>query len=128
MTEEELEHFRTLLAEKRLEIMRDLGVLEEHSMNETSANSSGGLIYSDHMSDLGSDAMEREKAFLFASRDGAYLAQLEKALARIKGGTFGDCRECSQEIPVGRLEAVPTTTVCVPCKAKLAEEEQRKSA
>ena len=127
MTEQKLEGFKTLLTEKRIEILQDLGVLEEHSMNETSANSSGGLIYSDHMSDLGSDAMEREKAFLFASRDGAYLAQLDEALRRIQEGSFGFCRECGEEIPVGRLEAVPTTTICVPCKGKLAE-EKRKSA
>ena len=107
--------------------MEDLGLLEELSMNETSANSSGGLIYSDHMPDMGSDAMEREKAFLFASRDGAYLAQLEDALKRIQEGTFGICRECSEKIPADRLEAVPTTTICVPCKGRLAEEE-RKSA
>jgi len=128
MTKQELERFKTLLTEKRLENMKDLGVLEAHQMNETSANSSGGLLYSDHMPDMGSDAMEREKAFLFASRDGAYIAQIEKALKRIEDGGFGVCRECGLEIPEGRLEAVPTTTICVPCKGKLASGEHRKSA
>lgn len=128
MTEEELESFRKLLSEKRMGILKDLGVLEEHSMSQTSANSSGGHLYSDHMPDMGSDSMEREKAFYFASRDGAYLAQVEQALDRIQKGTFGICRECGAEIPVGRMEAVPTTTICVPCKGRLAEEAQRKSA
>ena len=121
MTENDLEHFRVLLKEKRLSIMKDLGLLEARSMNATSADSSGDLIYSDHMPDLGSDAIEREKAFLFASRDGAYLSQLEEALQRIQDRTFGVCRACGQDIPKERMEAVPTTTICVPCKEAQAE-------
>ncbi len=127
LTQESLKHFKQLLGEKRRSIMEDLGQIEEQSMNTTSADSSGSLIYSDHMPDLGSDAIEREKAFYFASRDGDYLAQLEASLKRIQDGIFGKCRSCEKEIPRERLEAVPTTTICVPCKLKLQKEE-RKSA
>jgi len=96
-------------------------------MKTTSAESSGDLTYSDHMAELGNSAMEREKAFLFASRDGAYLAQIEAALKRIENDTFGKCRACDCDIPLARLEAVPTTQICVPCKE--AEHAQpRKSA
>jgi RNA polymerase-binding protein DksA len=125
MTEQELLEFKGLLEEKRISIMRDLGLLETRSMNTTTADSSGGPIYSDHMSELGSDAIEREKAFMFASRDGAYISQLEDALARIKDGSFGTCRVCSQPIPIARLEAVPTTTLCVPCKEAEQDQKQR---
>jgi RNA polymerase-binding protein DksA len=92
-------------------------------MQITSAASSGDLTYSDHMPDLGNATMEREKAFLFAARDGAYLDQIEAALTRIKNREFGMCRACKAPIPRERLEAVPTTEVCVPCK-----ERQNKSA
>ena len=116
MTERDLQKFKKLLEEKRLSIVQDLGLLEERSMHTTSAESSGDLIYSDHMPELGSDAIEREKAFLFASRDGVYLSQIEEALRRVQDGTFGICRACGKKIPEERLEAVPTTTICVPCK------------
>ena len=102
MTEQELEHFRGMLAEIRLSIMRDLGLLETRSMQITTADASGGPIYSDHMPDLGSDSIEREKAFMFASRDGVYLSQLEAALTRIKDKTFGVCRVCEKSIPLER--------------------------
>ena len=101
MTDTDLDYFRALLEEKRISSMKDLGLIQSHSMKATSADSSGDLIYSDHMPDLGSDAIEREKAFLFASRDGT---------------SFGVCRVCGKEIPKERMEAVPTTTICVPCK------------
>lgn len=111
-----LAQFKVLLEEKRLSIMQDLGVIQTHSMKTTSAASSGDLTYSDHMGELGSSAMEREKAFMFASRDGVYLDQIESALKRIADGTFGLCRVCGCDIPLARLEAVPTTKICVPCK------------
>lgn len=127
MTEKEIEHFRTLLEDKRISIMRDLGLLEEHSMNANSGDASGDLTYSDHMPELGSDAIEREKAYYFAPRDGAYLAQLEEALGRIKAGTFGACRVCGKPIPKARIEAVPTATICVPCKES-DQQQRRRSA
>lgn len=125
---QDLEHFKRLLEEKRLSIMRDLGLLETRSMSTTTVDASGGPVYSDHMPELGSDAIEREKAFLFASRDGAYLAQVEEALKRIQAGTFGVCRACGKPIPKERMEAVPTTTICVPCKEAEHQKQKRRSA
>lgn len=122
-----LAQFKVLLEEKRLSIMQDLGVIQTHSMKTTSAASSGDLTYSDHMGELGSSAMEREKAFMFASRDGVYLDQIESALKRIADGTFGLCRVCGCDIPLARLEAVPTTKICVPCKEN-ENGQARKSA
>ena len=116
MKQKDLKRFVKILREKRLSIMDDLGLLESQSMNTTSADSSGDNIYSDHMPDLGSAAIEREKAFMFASRDGVYLGQLDAALKRIEDGSFGNCRVCCDEIPNARMEAVPTTTLCISCK------------
>jgi RNA polymerase-binding protein DksA len=127
MDQDDREYFRQILMEKRLEIQKDLGVVESHSMNTTSAESSGDLIYSDHMADMGSASMEREKAFLFASRDGAYLDQLDKAVQRLDDGTYGVCRVCDIEIPKARLEAVPTTKICVTCKELEAKEKAKRA-
>lgn len=127
MKQDDREYFRQILNEKKNEIRKDLGVLESHSMNNTSAESSGDLIYSDDMSDMGSAAMEREKAFLFASRDGAYLEQLDQAMLRLDDGTYGICRVCDINIPKARLEAVPTTKICVTCKELEAKEKARRA-
>ena len=118
MTKRDLVYFKHLLEDKRAAILKDLGTLQSQSMQITAAESSGDLTYSDHMPDLGSATMEREKAFLFASRDSVYLAQIDAALARIENRTFGMCRVCRAPIPRARLEAVPTTKICVPCKER----------
>jgi len=119
MDKRELEQFRKLLLEKREELLRDLGELRDSEVTSTLKDASGeNSAYSFHMADVGTDNMEREKAFFFATREGKYLTHIEKALERIENGTYGDCVDCEQPIPKERLKAVPTATRCVPCKEK----------
>jgi len=46
------------------------------------------------------------------------LEKLKNALNRIESGTYGICIRCREEIPEGRLQAVPETLICVPCAEK----------
>ena len=124
MRKKDLEYFEKVLLEKRAAMLDDLGHIENNSMSATQQDSSGDLsAYSFHMADLGTDAMEREKAFMFASRGGKYVDHVNAALERIKDGTFGICRECGGEIGRARLEAVPHATMCIQCKS--AEQAQK---
>lgn len=114
----ELAYFRDLIVERKKEILEDLEMLKANMMDVTTGeyvaeNSS----YSLHM-EQGTDTMEREKTFLFASREGKYLQYLEDALERIKKGTYGVCTDCGKLIDKGRLEAVPNAQLCVSCKLK----------
>ena len=45
----------------------------------------------------------------------AELAGLTQALQRIDQPGFGLCEACEEPIPMGRLKAMPTTTLCVKC-------------
>jgi RNA polymerase-binding protein DksA len=71
--------------------------------------------YSTHM-EQGTDANEREKTFLFASREGKFLNHLEDALVRIEKGEYGKCTTCGKLIEKERLEAVPHAQQCLQCK------------
>jgi RNA polymerase-binding protein DksA len=73
--------------------------------------------YSLHM-EQGTDAMEREKTFLFASREGKFLNYLDDALKRIEKGDYGYCTDCGKLIEKERLKAVPHAQLCVQCKLK----------
>ena len=119
MTEEELEFFKNLLLEKRSETNSTLAEIDRVARIEAAQESSEDRsAYSLHMADRGTDAMEREKSQLFAQRSGAYLDYVDEALERIDAGTFGACRVCGGEIGHQRLEAVPTATQCISCKAR----------
>lgn len=122
----ELAHFRNIILEKRKEILEELSILKESMMDVTTGEyASENSMYSTHM-EQGTDAMEREKTFLFASREGKFLNYLDDALRRIEKGTYGFCLDCIDEpkgycktcplIPKERLEAVPHAQLCVECK------------
>jgi DnaK suppressor protein len=76
------------------------------------------------MADQGTDAMEREKAFLFASKEGRYLYRIEEALRRLYSdpASFGICHSCKSPIPFERLDALPHARYCLDCKLKEEEE------
>ena len=119
MTEKDLHFFKALLLKKRAEANSTLAEFDRMARTEAAQEASEDRsAYSLHMADRGTDAMEREKSQLFAQRSGDYVEYLEEALARIEDGIFGTCRVCGQEISRARLEAVPTATQCITCKAK----------
>jgi RNA polymerase-binding transcription factor DksA len=114
--------------------MEELETLKESMMDVTTGEYvSESSTYSMHM-EQGTDAMEREKTFLFASRGSKFLNQLDDALQRIENGTYGICRVCQLLIPKERLEAVPTAQTCaeykntgVPCeRGRLALAKMKK--
>ncbi len=119
----DLRRFKTLILEKKKETMEELESLKETMMDVTTGEYvSESSTYSLHM-EQGTDAMEREKTFLFASRGSKFLSQLDDALLRIEDGTYGTCRVCHLLVPKERLEAVPTAQTCaeykntnVPCE------------
>ena len=43
------------------------------------------------------------------------LKQLQAAIARIDGGTYGVCTQCGEEISEQRLAALPYTMTCIAC-------------
>lgn len=52
----------------------------------------------------------------------ASLRDVEKALGRIKGGTYGICKYCQKEIDEKRLHARPSSSSCVECKKSFTQE------
>jgi RNA polymerase-binding protein DksA len=43
------------------------------------------------------------------------LEQVEAALERMEGGTFGTCENCHRSIDRERLEAIPYAALCIEC-------------
>ena len=46
------------------------------------------------------------------------LAAIDRALVRIAEGEYANCEACGEPIGEERLEALPTTTMCVACAEK----------
>jgi len=126
LTKKDLEYFKKLILQKREELLRELGYLKETGLEAPPKEAAGEhSAYTYHMADQGTDHEEREKAFLFASREGNYLYHLDLALERIEKGDYGYCVQCGEPISRERLEAVPHARLCFDCKSK---EENEKMA
>ncbi len=123
MKESELKKYEALLLAKKKEILAEMGVIGESHTN-TIKDATGDLSsYSYHMADQGTDNMEREMAFAYASKGGRLIYHIDEALRRIKNGTYGICHNCGKPIQRRRLNAVPHARLCIQCKS--AEEERK---
>jgi RNA polymerase-binding transcription factor DksA len=114
----ELQKFTKLIEREKQIVLQKLGMIEEE-IEGLRSNRSGNQSYSNHMADIGTDAMEQEQAFLHASKGTDYLLALEDALKRIEKGTYGVCENCGSKIPARRLEAYLAARLCVQCKSQM---------
>ena len=69
--------------------------------------------------DAAFDASGEEIASQLAELESKELAQVERALRRLKQGTYGKCEVCSVKIPVARLNALPFSTLCIKCQREM---------
>ena len=120
MPKKQLQYFEKRLLEERRRVLKELGHHDE-LFNKSDQSSDGDLsAYSFHMADQGSDAMEREKAVLFASQEGRFLWHIDQALRRLYKSpeTFGKCHNCGKDIAYERLDALPHARYCIDCKQR----------
>ena len=109
MNKVQLKKFKTLLKEKRDEIVKKAKQTLEEDMT-LDAND-----LPDEM-DLASSEYLQSFTFRLRGREKVFLDKIEKALRKIEDGSFGICEECGEEISIKRLEARPETTLCIRCK------------
>ncbi len=127
MNKKQRTHLEERLIEERDRVMKELGHYSE-SFSATLQASDGDLSsYSFHMADQGTDAMEREKQFLMASKEGRYLWHVNQALRRLYAdpNTFGKCQTCRRNINLERLDALPHARLCITCKEQEEDEQRR---
>jgi RNA polymerase-binding transcription factor DksA len=127
MKKDQLKHIEKRLVDERARVMKELGYYDD-AFNSTLQGSDGDLSsYSFHMADQGTDTMEREKQFLFASQEGRYLWHVNQALRRLYSAPeqFGKCHTCNQDIAFERLDALPHARLCISCKEKEEDEKRR---
>ncbi len=123
MKQAELKKYEQLLLDKRRQLLEEMGVIGETHIGTSIKDATGELSsYSYHMADQGTDTMDREMAFMFASKQGRLIYHIDEALRRIQDGTYGQCQSCGKPISQARLEAVPHARLCIECKS--AEEDK----
>jgi DnaK suppressor protein len=66
--------------------------------------------------DAALDAAQDEISSQLAEVESRELANIERALLRIRKGSYGECEACGNKIPLARLNALPYATSCIECQ------------
>ena len=59
---------------------------------------------------------EDEVSLRLTLNERSELDAIDWALQRMQNGDYGLCEHCGRRIPLGRLKALPSTTMCVRCQ------------
>lgn len=77
----------------------------------------GDVQFDEEGGEGGTSNVDRELDLLLSAQARSAVEEIDRALAKIKAGTYGQCEACGQSIPEARLEALPQAALCVSCKS-----------
>ena len=111
MEQDKLQRIRTQLIEELKSVERQLG---EHG---ATANPDEAVEVStdEGFADSAQATMERSEMLSVIEQLQHRHSEITEALRRMDEGTYGKCERCGREIPIERLEARPTASLCVTC-------------
>lgn len=113
-TDERWQEIKQILEKLKEDTLREIRKSVKNGTEAVAAIEPGGDIY-----DQASSERDRELGLLLGDREREKIHSIDEALLRIDEGDYGICEECDEDIPLGRLKAMPFTRHCVKCKADL---------
>lgn len=109
MSQEQLAHFREMLLRWRQELMEEVDRTVHH-MRDEAANFPDPADRATQEEEFSIELRTRD-------RERKLIKKIDQTIERLDAGDFGYCDTCGVEIGLRRLEARPTATQCVDCKA-----------
>ena len=117
-TAPELEKFKALLLAERRKLVSSVSQMEDEALKATDQDFSV-----DHMADYGTDNYEQELTLGLLEGEAKKLQAIDKALVKLRAGTFGECEACEKLIRKVRLKAIPYAGHCIDCQRREEEGE-----
>lgn len=108
---ESLSTLRQILISRR-DALRTALAGDLSMLKELRSQSSGDVI------DAALDSAQDELSSQLAEVESRELANIENALERMRDGDYGSCENCTEGIPLARLQALPYATLCIKCQRK----------
>jgi len=73
--------------------------------------------------DLAAISHDRDVLYNLHETNFVRLQLIEKAIAAIDGGQYGQCMRCEEDINDKRLDAVPWAETCIRCQERIESEQ-----
>jgi RNA polymerase-binding protein DksA len=105
---------RSRLERDRTELASRVQSLQQ-SFDEMVAASRDSNADDEHDPEGATIAFERAQLVAVLTQATSDLTELDAALARVEGGTYGVCERCGLPIAPARLEARPAARRCIAC-------------
>ncbi|MEE3809853.1 TraR/DksA C4-type zinc finger protein [Lysinibacillus fusiformis] len=106
MDQQTMQQLKRQLEQELQEIERRLEESERPQATELSN-------YDNHPADNASDLTDQLTEMAMDEHLGDNAEEIKKALQAMADGTYGKCVVCGEDIPLGRLEAMPQALTCV---------------
>jgi RNA polymerase-binding protein DksA len=113
-----IDRFRKRLDEERERLVTVIEEIESEQEEVRLTETSSDRSPDPNTAEGGSLAFELEMELSLAKNAEDLLGKVDEAIRRIDEGTYGNCAECGQAIPVARLEVLPYTKLCVDCASR----------
>jgi len=117
MSKEQLEHFRTILASWKQDLMQEVDRTVLH-MKDEAANFPDPNDRATQESEFSLELRTRD-------RERKLIRKIDEALKRIEDGSYGFCLETGEPIGVKRLEARPVATLSVEAQERRERREKQ---
>jgi DnaK suppressor protein len=117
MSKEQLEHFRTILASWKRDLMQEVDRTVLH-MKDEAANFPDPNDRATQESEFSLELRTRD-------RERKLIRKIDEALKRIEDGSYGYCLETGEPIGVKRLEARPVATLSVEAQERRERREKQ---
>ena len=101
------------LSALRTRLQVDVTQMAEHSLNQDTTSSTPT-----DMEELSSGNADQELTLSLLGNENDALKQIEAAIERINGGSYGRCEVCGRKISKARLKALPDAADCVRCASR----------
>jgi len=98
-----MQTLRASLEEERGQLQSQLAELDDDS----------DLSYDENFADSAQVAGQQGANRALSGQLSENLAEVERALAKMDEGTYGQCEVCGKDIAEPRLEAMPATRFCI---------------
>ena len=109
MNKAQQKHFRTILRAWRDELIDDTDKTVISMQDET--------INLPDPTDRATQETDRSLELRTRDRERKLIKKIEDSISTIDVGDYGYCEACGVEIGIKRLEARPTSSLCIDCKA-----------
>lgn len=111
------QQLRARLKEERDHLRADLQGLDDEIVALGQDQNAEGAGVGNHIADTATDVMEQERDLALIGNLQERMRDVERALERMDAGEYGTCERCGKPIATERLEALPSATLCIDCKA-----------